>query len=180
MKKNLAILFLTLSSATAVLAGTESKAVETPAPEPVELFRAHEFQVDTSFAAALGRYSDRSAHGLGGNLGLNYFFTRYFGIGIDNSLGGAVGAGSIGGVFYSLQADLIARYPIESLHLAPYAFAGGGGTWGNYRGQGNGNVGGGIEYRINRNIGTFLDSRYIYGNDGLNQSLTRVGFRFAF
>ncbi len=179
MKKHLATLAIALCTVTAALAGTETKAVVAPVA-PEELFRAGEIQIDASFAAMLGQFNNRSANGLGGNLGINYFITRYIGIGIDNSLGGAVGSGSLGGVFDSLQGNLILRYPIDSLHLAPYALVGGGATWGNYRGQGNGNVGGGLEYRITRNIGTFVDSRYLYGNSGLHESLTRIGLRFAF
>ncbi|MBN8711643.1 MAG: hypothetical protein BGO12_21860 [Verrucomicrobia bacterium 61-8] len=88
----------------------------------------------------LGQFNNRSANGLGGNLGVNYFITRYIGIGVDNSLGGATGSGNLGGVFDSLQGNLIPRHP----------------------------------------IGTFLDSRYLYGNSGLHESLTRLGLRFAF
>jgi hypothetical protein len=180
MKKNLVILTLAVCFSAEAFAGTESKTV-APAPQaPAELFRAGEIQIDASFTAMLGQFDNRSANGLGGTLGVNYFFTRYFGIGIDNSLGGAVGAGSIGGVFDSLQAEVIARYPLDSIHLAPYAMIGGGATWGNFRGQGNGNLGGGLEYRISPNIGTFIDCRYLYGNKGLNESLSRIGLRFAF
>ncbi len=178
MRKTIALATLAVSLVSSAFAGSETKNVIAPAPE--EYFRAGEIQLDASFAAMLGRFNNHSANGLGGNVGVNYFFTRYIGVGLDNSIGGAVGSGSLGGVFDSLQAQVIFRYPIESLRLAPYAMIGGGATWGAYRGQGNGNLGAGLEYRFTRNIGTFLDSRYLYGNNGLNESLTRIGVRFAF
>ena len=104
--------------------------------------------------------------------------TNHFGIGVDDTLGGLnINRGK---AFDNLQGNLIARLPIESLHLAPYAIAGGGATWGANKAQGNGNVGGGIEYRINRAVGLFIDSRYIYGNNGLNESLNRAGVRLVF
>lgn len=178
MKKILSTLALAIITASAAFAGTDSKKVVI-APVQEDLFRAGEIQIDASFAALLGRYNGRNANGIGGNLGLNYFITRYIGIGVDNTVGGWVGSGN-NGAFDNLQGNLILRYPIESLHLAPYALVGGGATWGSNRGQGNGNVGGGIEYRFTRNIGTFVDSRYLYGNNSLNSSLTRIGLRFSF
>jgi hypothetical protein len=57
---------------------------------------------------------------------------------------------------------------------------GGGAFWGGNRGQGNGNVGGGVEYRINRGFGLFGDYRWLYGNNGLSENLFRAGARFVF
>ena len=114
--------------------------------------------------------------GFGGGLGANYFFTKYFGIGVDDTISSLNGNGH---TYNSLQGDLIGRYPIESLHLAPYALVGGGATWGT-KSQGDGNVGVGLDYRFTHSIGIFADSRYLYGNNGLNETLTRAGLRFAF
>ncbi|MEI6322955.1 MAG: hypothetical protein WCP60_07640 [bacterium] len=179
MKKTLTLLAVVLATAATSFAGeaVSSKKVVV-APVQDNLFRAGEVQLDVFVAGAAGRFNGRNANGLGGGLGLSYFFTRYFGIGVDDTLGGLSSAR--GKVFDNLQGNLIARYPIESWHLAPYAIAGGGATWGNNKAQGNGNVGGGLEYRINRAVGLFVDSRYIYGNKGLNESLSRAGVRFVF
>ncbi len=180
MNKTLTLLAVVLATAATSFAGTavsDSKKVVV-APVQDNLFRAGEVQLDTFFAGAAGRFNGKNANGLGGGLGVNYFFTRYFGIGVDDTLGGLTIAS--GKVFDNLQGNLIARLPIESWHLAPYAIAGGGSTWGNNKAQGNGNVGGGVEYRINHAVGLFVDSRYIYGNNGLSESLNRVGVRFVF
>jgi hypothetical protein len=174
MNKTLTLLAVVLATAATSFAGQSSKKVVV-APQQ-ELFRAGEVQLDVFAAGAAGNYNGGSVNGFGGGLGLSYFFTKYFGLGIDNTLTSLNGNGH---VYNSTQADIIARYPIESWHLAPYALVGGGATWGT-QSQGNGNVGGGLEYRINRGIGLFADSRYIYGNNGLNETLTRAGLRFIF
>ncbi len=174
MNKTLTLLAVVLATAATSFAGQSSKKVVV-APQQ-ELFRAGEVQLDVFAAGAAGNYQGGSVNGFGGGLGLSYFFTKYFGLGIDNTLTSLNGNGH---VYNSTQADIIARYPIESWHLAPYALVGGGATWGT-QSQGNGNVGGGLEYRINRGIGLFADSRYIYGNNGLNETLTRAGLRFIF
>ncbi|MFZ0615591.1 MAG: hypothetical protein WAN16_03975 [Chthoniobacterales bacterium] len=174
MNKTLTLLAVVLATAATSFAGQSSKKVVV-APQQ-DLFRAGEVQLDVFAAGAAGNYNGGSVNGFGGGLGLSYFFTKYFGLGIDNTLTSLNGNGH---VYNSTQADIIARYPIESWHLAPYALVGGGATWGT-QSQGNGNVGGGLEYRINRGIGLFADSRYIYGNNGLNETLTRAGLRFIF
>jgi hypothetical protein len=174
MNKTLTLLAVVLATAATSFAGQSSKKVVV-APQQ-DLFRAGEVQLDVFAAGAAGNYQGGSVNGFGGGLGLSYFFTKYFGLGIDNTLTSLNGNGH---VYNSTQADIIARYPIESWHLAPYALVGGGATWGT-QSQGNGNVGGGLEYRINRGIGLFADSRYIYGNNGLNETLTRAGLRFIF
>ena len=176
LKQLLSLAGLLLIGATTAYAGTgESKKVII-APEQ-QLFRANELDLDAFVAGAAGNFNHKQYTGVGGGLGATYFFTRCCGIGIDDTLGGLNGNGS---TYDNLQGNLIARLPIESLHLAPYAIAGGGATWGNHNAQGNGNVGCGIEYRINPTVGLFVDSRYIYGNQGLNESLSRAGIRFAF
>ena len=166
MNKTLTLLAVVLATAATSFAGQSSKKVVV-APQQ-DLFRAGEVQLDVFAAGAAGNYNGGSVNGFGGGLGLSYFFTKYFGLGIDNTLTSLNGNGH---VYNSTQADIIARYPIESWHLAPYALVGGGATWGT-QSQGNGNVGGGLEYRINRGIGLFADSRFIYGNNGLNETLT--------
>jgi len=180
MNKTLTLLAVVIATAATSFAGTDSKKVVV-APQADELFRAGEFQVDAAVVGAAGKFNGRNNVGaLGGGLGLSYFFTKYFGVGIDDSLGGTVGGNGGSGAIDNLQGNLIGRLPIESLHLAPYALVGGGATWGNNRGQGNGNVGGGVEYRINRGVGLFGDYRWLYGNNNLSENLFRAGVRFVF
>lgn len=177
MNKALTLLTIILATAATSFAGTAYSSKKVIVAPQEDLFRAGEVQLDAFVAGAAGKFNNASYTGMGGGLGLSYFFTRYFGIGIDNTLGGLNGNGH---TYDNAQGNLIARLPIESLHLAPYVLAGGGATWGANQAQGNGNVGGGLEYRLNRAIGLFVDSRYIYGNHGLNESLSRAGLRFIF
>ena len=177
MNKTLTLLAVVLATAATSFAGEAVSSKKVVVAPSQDLFRAGEVQVDAFVAGAAGKFNNKNYSGMGGGLGLSYFFTKYFGIGVDDTLGGLNGNGN---TYDNLQGNLIARLPIESLHLAPYAIAGGGATWGANQAQGNGHVGGGLEYRINRAIGLFADSRYIYGNKGLNESLTRAGLRFIF
>ncbi len=64
-----------------------------------------------------------------------------------------------------LGGNLFLRYPICSLNLAPYIVVGGGAAWDGTC-IGYGNVGGGVEYRVTKNIGLFVDGRYFYGGSG--------------
>ena len=60
---------------------------------------------------------------------------------------------------------------------------GGGGNWTQNVSQGNGNVGGGLEYRLTRNVGLFADCRWLYGSNAasrLSAALPRAGVRLAF
>ena len=177
MNKTLTLLALVVATAATSFAGTDvSKKVVVPAVQE-NLFNANEWQIDVYAAGAAGRFNNQKYTGVGGGLGLSYFFTRYFGIGVDDTLGSLNGDCK---TYDNFSGNLIARLPIESIHLAPYTFVGGGATWGNHATAGNGDVGLGLDYRFTKNVGLFVDSRYIFGNRGLNESLSRAGVRFAF
>jgi hypothetical protein len=176
MNKTLTLLAVVIASAATSFAGTAVSSKKVVVAPQQDLFRAGEVQVDAFAAGAAGRYSGQSVNGFGGGLGVNYFLTKYFGIGVDDTLSSLNGNGH---TYNSTQGNIIARLPIESWHLAPYALVGGGATWGT-KSQGDGNVGVGAEYRINRSVGIFADSRYLYGNNSLNETLTRAGLRFIF
>jgi hypothetical protein len=182
MNKTLTLLAVVLATAATSFAGTASSSKKVVVAPQQDLFRAGEVQVDAFVAGAAGNYnftkgSTKNTTGMGGGLGLSYFLTKYFGIGIDDTIGSLNGNGQ---TYNSTQATLIGRLPIESWHLAPYALVGGGATWGGSAAQGNGSVGLGTEYRFNRSVGLFADSRYFYGNNGLSETLTRAGLRFIF
>jgi hypothetical protein len=179
MNKILTILVFGSVSVAHAIAGTEvadSKKVVTT-PMQAYLFNANEWQVDAYVAGATGRFNHLTYNGIGGGLGLSYFYTRYFGVGVDDTLGTL---NRTGRAYDNFSGNLIGRIPIESWHLAPYAFAGGGATWGKHVTAGNGDVGVGLEYRFTPNVGIFIDSRYLYGSRSLNETLSRAGVRFAF
>lgn len=186
MNKTLSLLAAVLMTASVSFAGqaVSSKKVVV-APSDCR-FHANEWQIDASTVGMAGVYGGQGKQGLGGNLGVNYFFNKYLGIGIDNSVGSVRNAGNTGfsglQAVDSLQADLLLRYPICSWNLAPYAMVGGGATWGPAS-QGDLNVGGGVEWRFMNNVGFFADCRWLYGNNGsalLTAAMPRVGVRLSF
>ena len=140
-------------------------------------FRDYEFQID-AFGAFLANpeFETRGRvlnTGVGGGGGLNFFFLRYFGVGVEGlwyGNGGTAETMIIGNVFI--------RYPICKWNMAPYLMIGGGGGFGQ-ESVGFGHIGGGGEWRIHPNVGLFCDSRFVYGAPDL-LGLTRVGVRFAF
>ncbi|MDB6017634.1 MAG: hypothetical protein JWR19_2123 [Pedosphaera sp.] len=150
------------------------------------LFNANELNVDLfgTFLASERRFKSfpntniRHGH-WGGGVGMNYFFTRDLGIGADTSFqtGASDFVDHVGG-------NIIARIPIEVLRTAPYVFAGGGRKFDPID-QWFGDVGAGLEFRFNRNLGVFGDARYIWldkilANGTRDQALLRAGVRVAF
>ena len=177
MKKLTYCLLATVALAASGIAGTEvvrsGKDYKTPAPEPC--FKDVELQLDVfgSYTNTVdrSRYSD----GWGGGVALNYFFTRYIGLGGGFNLYD----GNAGGV-WNVDASVIARYPLElgTFCIAPYILGGGGvqtdgttvGTW---------HAGGGLEWRATPSIGIFGEGRYTWAEDSDSAS-ARVGLRFVF
>src|SRR5215210_3694712 len=104
------------------------------APEP-ECFRAHELQLDLFGQYSIGNGPDHAGtfrdHGWGGGLGINYFFTRNLGLGVDAAWLSAkeapYSASSTDRTeIHNFSASLICRFPIDRICVAPYLFAGGG------------------------------------------------------
>jgi len=179
--KKLTIALLTATvSVTGAFAGTTAKTFkETITPAPECKFRDQEIQID---AAAVGAFGN-SRPGWGGGLGVNYFFTKYIGIGVEQDIVGREAfGGSSGGAKWITAGNFLLRYPICSWNLAPYAMVGGGAAYASEQaGYGFGHVGGGLEYRFTNNIGVFSDARYVYSSeDPKNALLGRAGLRFAF
>jgi hypothetical protein len=214
MKKYIITGVMAAVAATSAFAGTVTASKEVAPVEPPCLFRDNEFQID---AFGLGYFNqggnDFTYYGFpntpgisgrpawGGGLGINYFFSRYIGIGLEQDLYGRQSGSSPVDAGYTRWAtigNLFLRYPICSWNLAPYLMIGGGANYGNTpqldigngqkvgtytSGQGFGHVGGGLEYRFTETIGVFSDARYIYsGVAGLanNNLMWRYGLRFAF
>ena len=110
----------------------------------------------------------------GGNVGLNYFFTRYIGIGGDIQM-----TDNRGAFIDQALGSLILRVPIGSTGLAPYVFGGGGRgfdpSW-----EWLGDIGAGLEFRFNPTAGIFADGRYIWADKSFDRLLLRAGLRLAF
>src|SRR5688572_24741953 len=126
--------------------------------DTTELFRPNEFSLDLfgAYRSSQSRVSSISTRSLrsgswGGGVGVNYFFTRYLGVGADTHWVDWDGA-----FIDTANASFIARYPIENIHLAPYAFVGAGG-WFETRDAWTAHAGGGLEFRLNQHFGLFAD-----------------------
>ncbi len=173
MKKLTVALVAVAVSVTGAFAGTSAKTFkETVAPAPECKFRDQELQIDAYTAAAW--YSTGRPF-WGGGLGVNYFFTKHIGIGVEQDLGGRGGQAE-----WVTAGNLFLRYPF-CFGLAPYGLVGGGFAYGTGKGHGFGHVGGGLEYRVTDNIGLFSDARYLYSSENpKNAVLGRAGVRFAF
>lgn len=202
MKKLVFGLAATVALAASSFAGTATyssgktykdyKQVEQPT-----CFSDTEIQVDI-----FGAYADGNAavhagpikdHGWGGGVGVNYFFARYFGLGAEgywlagkhNLAQSDTEAEDHLTTFHSGGGNLIFRYPMDSICLAPYVYIGGGATV-DGKTWAVGDAGLGLEYRIVPNkIGIFADERWNYygdrfGHDDLNNFMTRAGVRWVF
>jgi hypothetical protein len=147
-----------------------------------DMYRANEFSLDAFGTDTLGQHTinhpstdrirNNSVLGLG--LGANYFFIRYVGIGAE-----AYTENTAHNFVDNASGNLIVRFPIGDTGLAPYAYGGGGYRWdpvSTWFGQ----VGGGLEFRFTRNIGIFVDARYVLADRIRDYGVGRAGLRFAF
>lgn len=184
MKKQITILLAAVAVASTSFAGdpvVSSKEFK----QPVTLstyFRDQEFTLDLAYSYndAIkgdnhGYFHDKS----GGGAGANFFFARYFGVGVD---GNWFGGGPDNTVLHQVTGNLILRYPIEltCCGVAPYAFAGGGEV---FDGKHTSLVdtGVGLEVRLTPRFGIFTDWRYNFtSNDRGDLGTTRAGVRFVF
>ncbi len=187
-------LFSILALASSAIAGQQMTNKESKAPVPMDCFRAQELQLDIFGQYSVGEGPTQAGtfrdHGFGGGIGLNYFFTRNFGLGVDAAWLSAKEAPytskkSESTAIHNFSASLIYRFPIDNICMAPYVFAGGGfavdgAQWA------TAHAGVGIEYRvIPQKLGIFTDARWTYlgdryGHDDLNNVSARVGVRVVF
>ncbi len=158
------------------------KDYKAPIPPPVPCFRDTEFQLDvfgsyTWVTQGSSILDNRDADGVGGGIGLNYFFTRYLGIGIDSN----IFEGDVNGL-WTFTGNLIARFPIEAggVCLAPYIL-GGGGYAVDGQGEGIWQAGGGLEWRVvPEKLGVYAEGRYIWADEHGDMAQVRLGVRFVF
>jgi len=182
------------------------------APEPIVCFTEHEWQVDLFGQYSVGEGPHQAGifrdHGWGGGIGINYFFTRNLGLGVDAAwLYAKESDISLSPrellrerirnrfdddsndndhtTLHNFSGSLIWRFPLDEHCLAPYIYVGGGcHVDGEQWASAHGGVG--VEYRIQpQKYGVFLDGRWTYlgdrfGHGDLNFFSTRLGFRFIF
>ena len=147
-----------------------------------EKYRAKETTLDLFGTGSVGQETidrvtdERVRHDLriGAGVGLNYFITRNLG------LGGEAYSENTGHSFVdNASVSLIGRFPLGHSGFAPYVYGGGGRQFDpallNFL-----HAGGGVEYRFTRQLGLFVDARYVFTDETENHGVGRVGVRFAF
>lgn len=167
-------------------------------PEPTSLYNAKEIQLDLfathSFNNPLG------PNDWGGGAGMNYFITRYFGLGVEGQFydnpGDTAGTAAV---------NIFFRLPIDETGLAVYAYGGGGIIYnaedidyddfsdafdrffdGDDARYGDDvlievHVGAGIEMRCASKVSVFLDGRYTWTDlDNFDFATVRTGIRIRF
>ena len=174
------------------LAGsTPSHPINAPAM-PSSTFLDEELQFDIFGVYGVGHAPDHAGpfreHAWGGGVGMNYFWTKNLGVGIDGDLKRGV-QNRVSGVgrrnFEQFTGSLIFRLPLEEYALAPYGFLGGGVTT-DVGTLASAHAGIGVEYRLVPNqIGLFTDTRWTYYGDrnsrgDQNNFQIRTGVRFLF
>ena len=164
------------------------------AAQPMDpCFGEKEWQVDLFGAYAFSSSSQDNLfgdHAWGGGLGVNYFFTRNVGVGIEGSL---FDPRSSGDVLGQAALNVFVRFPIADSCVAPYLFLGGGAVFNaedvdaaDLKGNSDdglleGHIGVGVEYRIKHNFGLFVDGRFtVVDKNDNNYTTIRTGFRIAF
>ena len=122
--------------------------------------------------------------GFGGGVGLDYFFHRYVGIGVE---GNWFPGGEKDAVITQAIGNVFLRYPVEldggHFAVAPYLFGGAGGLWDNKRSAGEGHIGIGLEGRFSEHWGIFADIRNAwtsYPGAGADIVEFRSGLRVLF
>jgi len=198
MKKLILTLAVAAFGSAVCFAGTKmvpTKLGKDKTVTPVEdLFRANEFDVSLYGAVAVGRVDHYNTvesirgqdggkettkhydhHAWGGGVEADYFFTRYFGLGVEGDwLAGHDAISSVSG-------NLIGRYPFEygTWAWAPYGFIGGGGQF-DSQNAGYGQIGAGAEVRFKSHWGIFSDARWVAHDVFIDYALVRAGIRFNF
>jgi len=127
--------------------------------------------------------SGRPGWGMG--VGITKISGKYLGLGLEQATFGRVSGSQklleadFGYWRWQTSGHILVRYPIEKLRLCPYILVGGGSQYGNkpninlskytgqkteYKlsGQGFGQVGGGLEYRLIKNTSLYTDLRYLF------------------
>lgn len=112
-------------------------------------------------------------HAIGGGLAVDYFFSENVGIEVDGTWADADSA------VHLFTGSVVLRFPIKSICLAPFVFAGGGVHTDGVT-QGVYHVGAGLDYRFNPSVGVFADARYTWTEETEEYTLARAGLRFAF
>jgi Outer membrane protein beta-barrel domain len=147
-----------------------------------DLYKGNELSVDIFGAISLGEFTLGNPSGaavrqntqFGAGVGVNYFITRHFGLGVD-----AYAQNTTGVFIDSASANLVLRLPLGHSGFAPYTFGGGGRKF-DLGDAWFAQLGAGMEYRFNRHMGAFLDARWVVPSETQYYGVARLGMRFVF
>lgn len=147
--------------------------VSDPTPQmQVPCFTEGELHLDL-----LSVYADPTgnqlASGVGGGIGLGYFFTERFGLMSRAYWWDAES------VIHSITTSAVLRFPIQSICLAPYIYAGVGAHLDSVNQFGS-HAGAGLEFRMTERLGLFADYSYTWAEETENWHLGTLGLRLAF
>lgn len=178
--KSIVTLLMSLSVATALVAGPAGYPAKNPkapvapmAPPPTGCNCFGPGATFDVFAAGILPAGGKDA--AGGGIGVDYFFNRYLGVDLNYAVYGTSSA------HHEFDGNLVLRFPIDSLCIAPYAIAGGGYATNSVK-SGNYDVGGGIDIRIpSANcLGIFAEGAYHFANNESDYTTVRLGLRIPF
>jgi hypothetical protein len=147
-----------------------------------DYYRANELSLDGFGMGSLGSYTlghlsnQRIRHNSqgGAGAGINYFITRYVGVGAE-----AYSQNTTGTFIDNASGNLILRLPLGESGFAPYVLGGGGHQFDAAK-LWFGQAGAGMEYRFCHNVGMFIDARCVWPNETKYYGVGRVGLRFVF
>jgi len=168
---------------TAVITTTNTTVLtKEEKPSENQLYRSRELDFDLFASAVVAQQtannfsaSSYEHHGYwGGGGGITAYFCRYVGIGGDFNAGARASS-----FIDSASGNVYLRLPILQTGLAPYAFGGGGYQFENLR-QSFAQGGAGLEFRFTKNIGVFVDGRWIFNERTEDSGLARAGLRVSF
>ena len=153
--------------------------------EPAEYYRPNKLSLDAFGTAAIGEYtiehlanqspnSVRKDTQFGVGADLNYFATRYIGIGTE-----AYSQNTTGVFIDSATANLLLRAPLGESGLAPYIMGGGRHQFDDAK-YWFGQAGGGLEYRFLKHLGLFVDARVVSPNKTKAYGVGRAGLNYSF
>src|SRR5262249_54579507 len=126
-------------------AGQEVSAPKEGETSCAACYKDQEWQVSLFYS-----FSNHPTNGgFGGGIGLDYFFHRYVGIGLEANW---VPAGEKDALITEVVGNVFLRYPLElndgRFFIAPYLLGGAGGLWDSNRSASEGHIGAGLEWRF--------------------------------
>lgn len=172
-----------IGSALLMLAAKPAMGADTTSSsDAFDLYPANQLSLDAFGSVSEGKYTiehisgQRVQNGARGGVGagVDYFITRYIGIGAD-----AYSENTSGPFIDSTSGSVILRVPLGQSGFAPYAFGGGGYEFDSLK-AGFIQAGGGMEFRFTPHIGLFADARYVLPNKTSYYGVGRAGLRIAF